>query len=354
MTIAEAVAKVRSAVALCDAPRLACVRVQGEGAFAAVDRRSTARLRLQHAQAKQTLFLDEAGVPVADALVCRDEEDFLVLADGLPGPALASLLADGAPGPVRCLDLAATHQVISLTGPWAWELLGEVLGPDLLGMPYLSLYRSQLDGKGEVLTLRAGTTGEFGYELLAPREVAAALADRLLTRGARMGAVRVPPEALEVCALENGFFSIRREGAFGLTPLELQLQWRVALDRDFVGAAALKARRAQGPTHRTTHFTCAEQLAAGDPVELFGERVGRVLTCAKSPLRGDVVGIALLELAWAHAGIEAFTARRGERAVPLRTAAPPHLNNLSLYVSPLHHSFAGREAERFPQVVVQP
>ena len=62
--------------------------------------------------------------------------------------------------------------------------------------------------------------------------------------GAAFDSALVSREALDVCALENWHFSMRtlRETALAspLTPIELQLQWRVVYARDFVGATALR------------------------------------------------------------------------------------------------------------------
>ncbi len=53
-------------------------------------------------------------------------------------------------------------------------------------------------------------------------------------------------ETLDLCALENGFFSVRHASVEGLTPLELQLQWRVSARKRFPGATAIEERRAKG------------------------------------------------------------------------------------------------------------
>lgn len=353
MPLRDEVEAVRSGVALHDGSRFAWLRVSGEGAFALVDKVSAQALRLQHAQLRQSLFLGDDGAVKADVLVARDEADYLVGVDGLTAAEAKAWLERHRPAqPVEVTDVGAARASLTLCGPWAWELLGDALSPDLVGMPYLSFFRlGPRDGLPEVLCIRAGTTGEFGYELLVDRAHLPALRERVVAAGRRFGLAEVSAEALALCSLENGFFDIRREGRFGLDPVELQLQWRLGKGRDFVGAAALEARKARGVTRRVTAFTCARPVAAGDAVEAFGRPIGKVLACDASLLRGDAVGVALLELPWAHPGVEAYAARHGDGLVPLRTAAPPHLNNRSLYVSPLHHSWAAREGEDFPPVV---
>jgi acyl carrier protein len=337
---------IRTGTALHAGTRYAWLRIGGEGAFALLDRVSTQALRLQHAQLKQSLFLAEDGAVRADVLIARDESEYLVGIDGLtPAEAVAYLDAHKPQKPVTITDLSPTRASITLTGPWAWELLGDALSADLVGMPYLSFFRVGAPGQGgSVIVVRAGTTGEFGYEILMDKARQPELMDRLLSAGRRLEVAQVSAEALELCSLENGFFDIRREGAHGLTPLELQLQWRLSSGRDFVGARALAERRARGVSQRLTHFTSAKTMSPGAPVDSAGQTIGKVLASAHSTVRGDAVGVALLDLPWAQAGVDVYRVKD----TPIRTVAPPHLDNRSLYVSPLHHSWAARASEVFP------
>ena len=157
-------------------------------------------------------------------------------------------------------------------------------------------------------------------------------------------------DALDLCALENGFFNVRREGGAGLDPIELQLQWRTSYGRDFAGAEALRARRKAGPARRLTHALAAAPLCGGEVIELDGAPIGTVLQGVSSPLRGDWVALALLDLPYAHAGIARYVARGAGGAVPIRTVSPPLCNNRSLYVSPQRHAYRTRERDAFPPV----
>lgn len=334
----------RTRVAVAPAAHLSAFRIKGAGAFDAVDQLVTSDLYLQHAQLRQTLLLDPEGLVVADALVGRDEEDYLLVLDGLDGPTAHDLVRSAAKD--SSIDaLADTHEVIGLHGPYAWELLGEWLGLDLVGMPYLSSF--VVDG---ALVLRAGTTGEYGYEIFLPKDRAEALRAELFHRGKRFGLQEVSREGLELAALENGFFNIRREGRLVRDPLELQLRWRLSNGKDFVGSKAIVERSSQEADRRITWMVSDQPMAVGERIEAFGEPIGRIVNAGLSTTLGCWIGIASLSRRWAHAGIDAYARLQGEERTPVRTVAPPLLNNRSLHVSPQRHSYHTRESFDFPEI----
>jgi aminomethyltransferase len=323
---------------------VAAFRVRGAGAFEAADRLFPAELYLQDGQIIQTLVLDAAGVPLADAYVALDDEELLVLAEGADPAALARHFAANAPpGVDAAFDRLDGFAIRSVNGPYAWEVMSALLDPEVMGLPYLTFF--EVDG---IVCLRAGKTGEYGYDLLVPEEREPELMARLAELAPAFDMVEAGLEALDHCALENWFFNIRREGRLGLTPLELQLQWRVSYRKEYVGAAALRERRARGVAERLTALVSAEEIAAGDPVEHEGRRIGRIVNAGFSAALGRFVGLALLDIAWACSGLDCLVARRGAGTAPLRTVSPPFLHNLSLEVSPQSHSYkdaAGRAPE---------
>jgi glycine cleavage system aminomethyltransferase T len=339
---ADEVAAVRTSIALGDAAHVAAVRVAGAGAHELLDRASPRDLFVRAGQMMQTLLLDAGGTPLADIYVCCDEDDYLVLGEGLAGPDLAaSLRADAAGLDVDVIDLSASHAVLTLDGPYAWELLAEVTTPDVIGLPYLSFFH-----EGRLTCFRGGKTGEYGYELLVPREQLGEVRALLLDAGRRFDLREVSLAALDLCRLEGGFFNVRREARPNLTPVELQLQWRVGAHRAYRGAEAVAARRL-APRGRATAIAAPSEIRTDAAVELDGERVGTVLHAGPSHTRGDWLGLALLDPAVAHAGLEGFTC--GGAAV--RTVSLPAVNNRSLFVDPQRHAWATRDREAFPPLV---
>ena len=352
--IADEVGAVRGSVAISRRAHVAVVRVEGPDAFSLLDATSPGPLFLRESQIGHTVLLDGDARPVADLLICSDEDGFFLLADGLTEDALAARLearrAERLPATsaLAIRPMSATHDLLGLDGPYAWELAAALLGPSVLGMPYLTLLRAD-----DVVCFRVGKTGEYGYDLLVPRE--SGVSSRLAELGAAFDLRPVSLAALDVCALENWHFSIRTVRdtplAQPLTPLELQLQWRVDYRRDFVGAEALRARRAAGVAVRATSFIASAPGATGDVMALDGERCGEVLVAAPSPTLGGFVGIALLRTRLAHPGLELEVAGP-DGPVTARTRTPPLVLNRSLFIDPHRHSYRTRASETYPPLVM--
>lgn len=337
---------IRYRVALSEPDHVACLRLSGPGAFAALDALCPAQLFVRDCQMLQTLLLRPDGQPLADLYVCRDDEEFFLLAEGPSAPELGAFFREHAPDPsaITLSDLREGHTLLTLSGPYAWELLAAVSTPEVVGLPYNSFCR--LAGS---VCFRGGKTGEYGYDLLVPAAQAAALRERILDAGRAFDLGTADLEALDLCALENGFFNVRSEGRAGLDPIELQLQWRLSYLKDFVGSAAIQERRRQGVGRRVAWVVAAGPLAVGDPVDYGERRLGALVNAAASPLLGGSVGLAALERAFAHPGIDRFTAtNQGTGRAPLRTVSPPLLNNRSLHVSPQRHRYATRHEHPLP------
>jgi glycine cleavage system aminomethyltransferase T len=328
------------------------VRVSGEDAFTLVDAITPRPLFLRDGQALHSLLLDQDGHVAADLYVCADDLDYLLIAEGLTGEALiAWLRAHGPPDlDVQLTDLDADHRVFSLDGPYAWELMGDLVGPEVIGVPYLSTFT--LDPHPG-LGLRAGKTGEFGYLLLIPAAAAESVLHRLRKLGELFDLVGGNVDALDLAALENGFFSIRAPGSRTLSVAELQLLWRLEYEREAPGLAAVREARSRVEA-RITWFLGpsgeGEVPAPGTPAFHGRTPLGTVVQAAWSPTLEAVIGTLLLPLSHAHPGLTDL--QLGDLG-QVRTVSAPLLWNRSLAIDPQRHCFAGRDVDAFPPIAPQ-
>lgn len=330
MTMPPAIEALRTRVAWSRAEGTAVVAVRGEDARAALLHLLPSRLLLRDAQVKESLILTEEGRPVADVLVCADDEDYFLLVEGMSAEEVLEHARAHLPAglAVELADLTPGYDVVRVDGPWAWELVSLVLGPDLVALPYLNYFRID-----QGWCVRAGKTGEYGYELVARRETTGALLASLAEHGAAMGLAEIDEEALALSRFESWFFDPRYVPE-DVTPVELQLQWRLDPTRSWVGSAAVEVRRASA-TRRLTCVVTAKEIEAGDEVRFGARVIGRVARAAYSHAREEWIASALLDREYAHGGIDRYEVR-GAR---VRTTAPPLIDNRSLYVDPRRHSF---------------
>lgn len=342
MSLDDEVMAVRTGVTVAAGDHVALVRVAGAGAHDLLDRVSPRPLFVRTGQMLHTVLLDAKGMPVADAYLCCDEDDYLVLAEGMPGPALTAYLREHAHGlAIDLEDRSESHAVLAVDGPYSWELVADLTTPDVIGLPYLAFFHAE-----RFTCFRAGTTGEYGYLLVCPRAAAAGVRDVALSTGRRFDLRTVSLAALERCALEVGFFNVRRQVREGLTPVELQLQWRLGSTTHYVGSEAVTARR-KVPRGRVAMIASAGELAVDAAVELEGARVGTVLDAGWSPTRGEHIGVALLERVVSYSGLAGFSSA----GHAVRTISAPSINNRSLFVDPQRHAWATRATDVFPPLL---
>lgn len=339
MNLSDDVAAIRRGVALAVDRAPVCIVVEGDGAFEAVDAALPTDLFLRDAQARQSLLLDASGRAFADVLVARDDERYLLRVEGVDRDRALAHLAPHMGG-AQCAAVDVT--AVSLHGPWAWELLCDTFGEGLAAIPYLNLFR--VEG---CLALRAGRTGEYGYEILTPPAQHDTIVARLVERGARFGLRHVSQEAIDHCIWESWFYHPAHAPA-DVTPVELQLQWRLSPTKRYVGREAVEARRSDPSALRLGCLVTDEALASGDEVRCAGEPVGRVTMSLRSLSRGDVVSQVLVRAGFTHGGVPHVTVAHEGRDVAARVVPPPLVSNWSLAVDPRRHTFAFADEVNFP------
>ena len=335
--------------------------VRGEHAYEVVEGVCTRDMFVRSGQVLHALILDASGGVEADLHACPRGDDFLLLADGLDDAGLCARLREHAPeGAEFVLEPAPEDRsLLGISGPYAWELVSELLGPEAATIRYPSCVALPDLSAGEdvALCLRLGTTGEYGYELLLPPAGREVIEAKLAQLGPRFELAVVDQGVLDRAALENGFFCPRHRGVLGRSPLELQLAWRVSFELEYRGVEGLRAARDRGPVERRLSWVIGrlEHGAAGEaaslgPLTREGEVVGELLDGFISPVLGCFVGIAVIDRGLAHPWIAGLFDREGRE---LRTEAPPLLQNRSLFVDPKRHSYAYRDEDesQFPPIV---
>lgn len=345
MSLATEVKALRGSVGLCRASHIAMIQVAGPDALEILQLASTQSPYVREGRVRQTLFLRDDASIFSDTFVVSLGDWFLILAEGPDERAIVdwlSSLRDRTPGKQASIrGMNDEWVVLGVDGPYAWELVAGLLGPAVLGMPYLTLL-----ARDEVLCVRAGKTGEYGYLLLVPRSSAEAVEQKLFEIGGPLDLTLVGCEALDVCALESWHFTMRALVETGvarsLTPLELQVQWRVVYTRDFVGADALRARKSAGIKARVTCFTSHEPVLTGQRIRLGQLDVGEVVHACASPTLDLTVGSALITMPFAQPHLS-FSALAPVGPIPMRTCPAFLVDNLSMRVQPhLGHGYATR------------
>ena len=327
---------IRNSVALEVETDLHCFLIRGKDAFKLLDQICPCNVFLQNGQMKHTLLLDENAVPFADVYICRNREDAYLFGYWSSSVNMIDWINQhrGSVSDYSIIDLNESNFFITLNGPYAWELCANAIGPEILGMPYLSIMMQNFG-----MVFRAGITGEYGYHLMVPVEQKNEWTEILTQAGKPFDLVVADNSARAQCALENFFFDLNREGQFLLTPPELQLQWRLLRQKaKYPGSEAMHSIREKGWDRRLTCFITKKSAGVNDEIFCEKESIGQVLAIGYSPLRKKFIGKALIRKPFWHAGLNGFHVNNQE----LVTISAPAIDNRSIHVNLNLHSYFTR------------
>jgi len=321
---------VRSAVGISDFSFATRHRVPEAGLDALETYATGSVAGIRFGRVLHTMAADDDGLVESDLYIANDDENLFVFGESLVDDAATRAALDRAGAfEAGAEDLSASTALIGVDGFRAYAVMKQLFGPDVLGLPYLSIETYDLDG-ASVKLIRGGKTSEFGYLLLAPAGDAAAIWLRIEEAGAAQGIRPVGAAAHSALRLDGRFFNVHEEGRSVRDPLQLGLQWMI----DFGGEAcrgleAIKGRRAAGLAKKIVGVVPADTdgaLAVGDAILAGGVKVAEVVTAAFSPTLGGRIGLALFDAAYAYAGLD-FAAKggRGVRTVSMPPITPSSL-----------------------------
>jgi aminomethyltransferase len=318
---------VREAVGVFDLSHLGKVEVRGPGAHDALQHALSADLdRLgEEGAAQYTLCLTDDGTIVDDLIVYRERDGYLLVPNAANWPKVADAVqASGdeqttvTPRP----DIA----VVAVQGPRAPGLVGGLF-PEAADLRYMQMAPT-FYGDQPARLCRTGYTGERGFELLVPGEVAPKLWDELLDRGALFEAVPAGLGARDTLRLEMGYPLHGNDISTDTDPYEARLGWAVALGKgDLRGRDALAARKQAGPKRLLVGLEATDRLIPRHGMAVLDgdRRVGEVTSGTFSPTLRKGVALAYVEPEVAAKGTELQVDVRGRRGA-VRVTRPPFVD----------------------------
>jgi aminomethyltransferase len=324
---------VREAVGVFDLTHLGKVEVAGPGARAGLQHALSGDLdRLAGPGAAQyTLCLTEDGTIVDDLIVYWTEGGYLLVPNAANWPKVADAVrASAVPGGQRVEVVPRPDvAVLAVQGPRAPELLAGLFPAEVAELRYM--HHTPVTYAGEPLRLaRSGYTGERGYELLVPGDLAGKFWEELFERGEPLGAVPAGLGARDTLRLEMGYPLHGNDISTQTDPFEARVAWAVAMGKpDFRGRAALAQRKAAGPALRLlVGLVSTDRLIPrhGMAVMAGGRRVGEVTSGTFSPTLRHGIALAYVERELTEPGTELAVDVRGRRGA-VRVTRPPFVDS---------------------------
>jgi aminomethyltransferase len=225
-------------------------------------------------------------------------------------------------------DRSNVFALVAVQGPAAVELVANVAGEALAGVPSFGIGRGEVAGI-PVTAARTGYTGEDGFELFVPWEDAEPAWDALMAAGG----TPVGLGARDTLRLEARLSLYGNDIDETTNPFEAGLAWVVKLDKPaisppargapelpaisppargapelpvgFVGQAALREIKAAGLSRKLVGFRVKSRGIVRAGAEVLGDGdavVGKVTSGGVAPTVGGAVGLAYVPIAMANAG----------------------------------------------------
>ena len=302
----------RAAAGLFDVSHMGQVILRGAERVGALERLVPGDIRgLAVGRIRYTLFTNGQGGILDDLMVTNAGDHLFLVVNAACKEAdtahLRSVLGDAVkPLPERAL--------LALQGPLAAQVLAR-LAPEAAEMAFMSWRRLELAGI-VCWASRSGYTGEDGFEISVPAELAERLAQRLLDEP------EVKPIGLgarDTLRLEAGLCLYGADIDSVTTPIEAGLAWTIGKRRraegGFPGAAEIRRQLAEGPPRRRVGLRPDDRAPARAHTVVTladGRPVGEVTSGGFGPTVDGPVAMGYVETAQAVPGTPLLLMVRGQ------------------------------------------
>ena len=217
-------------------------------------------------------------------------------------------------------NVSDDQTMLALQGPDSTEILAGLCDVDLRTIKYYRFARGRLLDSIDALISRTGYTGEDGFELFFDVGSAQQVWDALAGAGGKP----IGLGARDICRTEAGMPLYGHEMNLEISPLEAGLGFGMDLDKEFIGAAALRAQRDAGVPRRLVGLGIEGRRVPREQcrVRFDGNDVGVVTSGTFSPTLGRPIAMALVRGDLAREGVELAVDVRG-RDVAVRVERLP-------------------------------
>jgi aminomethyltransferase len=230
---------------------------------------------------------------------------------------------------VEWRDATEELAMIAIQGPRAIEVLEPLVKDVIHGMRYYHCRRTTVEGKSSLIS-RTGYTGEDGFEVILPSEVATGLWQRVLDAGKSVGAMACGLGCRDTLRLEAAMPLYGHELSEDVTPFQAGLKFAVDLEgRTFPGREVLCKVQQLPPSRVRVGLELLGKRVPREhyPILLNGQPVGEVTSGTFSPTLNKPIAMGYVDPKHAAVGAELSIDIRG-------SAEPAHIVKLPFYRRP--------------------
>src|SRR6266704_956205 len=313
---------VRTAVGVFDVSHMGDIQLRGPGSLAAVQKLCmNDASKLAVGQAHYSAMLYPQGTFVNDGIVHRwGEDDFLRGINAGPREKDIHWVRENTKN-FACVveDLSDAYTQLAIQGPRAVHLLQELTSAELNGIKNYWFTQGTVCGLKNTLIARTGYTGEDGFEIYVPSDIATSerVWNQVMEAGREFAVVPCGLGCRNTLRLES------KMALYGHEISDKINVWEAGLDRyckvekgDFVGRAALEQARAAGLRRTLVGLEMIDRGIARDEYcccNEAGEAIGVVTSGSPSPTLGKNIALAYVPPAYSAVGTILYVEIRGQK-----------------------------------------
>ncbi len=209
-------------------------------------------------KAVYTLLCRPNGGIVDDCIFYkRADDDFMVIFNAGNVAKDLDWFREHASTTCDVVDISDETALIAVQGPKAVAMVDGLADGEIAAMPSFTFGDHVVAGV-TCMVARTGYTGEDGVEIACRSVDAVKLWSALLDAATPLGGLPIGLGARDSLRLEAKLPLYGNDIDDDHTPLEAGLGWAVKLDKDFIGAAALREQKAKGITRQLVGFKIDE------------------------------------------------------------------------------------------------
>lgn len=272
---------VRENVGMYDMSSFGKLRIEGPDAEPFLNHVCGANMSVPVGKIVYTQFLNTRGGIEADVTVTRlSETAYLVVTPAMTRLADETRLRRHV-GDRRVVitDVTAGEGVLAVMGPKSRELLNKVSPNDFSNAvnPFGTAQEIEI-GMGLARAHRVSYVGELGWEIYVSADMAGHVFETLMAAGQDVGLKLCGMHMMDSCRIEKAFRHFGHDITCEDNVIDAGLGFAVDLSKDdFIGKAAVAARKESGPESRMVQFLLDDPeplLFHNEPVIRDGEYVG--------------------------------------------------------------------------------
>jgi glycine cleavage system T protein (aminomethyltransferase) len=326
---------VRGGVGVFDVSHMGDIRIRSGnvpgGALAAVQYLTmNDASRLAIGQAHYSAMLYPEGTFVDDVIVHRlGDDDYLLVINAGTREKDVSWVR-GNTGNFDCIveDLSDSFTQLAIQGPRAAEILGKLTDTNLSAIKNYWFSHRTVCGLKNTMIARTGYTGEDGFEIYVPSDVATSerVWNEVMEAGKEFGILPCGLGARNTLRLEAKMALYEHEISEKINVWESGLERYCKLEKgDFIGREALEQERAAGVMRTLVGLEMLERGIARDGYRCLnqsGEAIGVVTSGSPSPTLGKNIALAYVPPSFSSVGTPVWIEIRQQKCKAQVVATP--------------------------------